>query len=360
MKIPKSTKFERKTTQKKDSILRQIESESELKKRKLNNDESCVGIVEKKMKLAESELHVVVENANHKDIDVGRGEEIVVKLDFDSCVETRKETAVKNVSPNEQITTLKDNSSTAGTLVRDSSDPSVTMDTSVSMDSSVTMESSLTMNPSDKSDLSDSSLKGPSITVNPSLIDPVTMDPSVAMKSKVHVGSISPSVNMNPTSADSKNGSLTGDKDDPISTAAGTCTNTSTERPVKRNQVVVGVNAVTRCLEQDKLRAGIVCLSAQPPLVTQHILLLSATRGCPFVAIPNLSEVLSPLLGIKSVLAIGFKVTIYIDKKSIPIIALWCHHLIIMAAFLMPKTIIVIILIIYSSCFFLYTLQNAF
>ncbi len=91
------------------------------------------------------------------------------------------------------------------------------------------------------------------------------------------------------------------------SLSIGDCT--TANDVIKKNQFVVGINNVTRCLERDKLRAALVCLSARPPLVTQHLVMLSATRDCPVLALPNLSNTLSPLLGINSVLAIGFKVS---------------------------------------------------
>ena len=74
------------------------------------------------------------------------------------------------------------------------------------------------------------------------------------------------------------------------------------------NQFVVGINAVTRTLERNELRAGLICLTAQPSMVTQHILMLSATRNCPIMALPNLTSTLGPLLGIRSALAVGIKV----------------------------------------------------
>ncbi len=76
----------------------------------------------------------------------------------------------------------------------------------------------------------------------------------------------------------------------------------------KMNQFVVGINAVTRSLERNKLRAGLICLTAQPSMVTQHILMLSVTRNCPVMALPNLTSTLGPLLGIRSSLAVGIKV----------------------------------------------------
>lgn len=57
------------------------------------------------------------------------------------------------------------------------------------------------------------------------------------------------------------------------------------------------------------MRGGVVCLSAKPVLLTGHLLILATTRGCPMMAIHNLSSKLAPVLGINSVLALGFKVS---------------------------------------------------
>ena len=78
----------------------------------------------------------------------------------------------------------------------------------------------------------------------------------------------------------------------------------------KHAQIAVGTNSVTRCLERGALRAAVVCLSssARPLLVHRHLMMLSASRGVPCAALPGLGSSLAPLLGIKNVLAIGFKV----------------------------------------------------
>ena len=76
----------------------------------------------------------------------------------------------------------------------------------------------------------------------------------------------------------------------------------------KRSQLVIGTNALTRCLEQGTLRVGVVCLTARPALLHKHLLQLSATRCVPMAALPNLSPTIAPLLGLKSCLAIGVKV----------------------------------------------------
>lgn len=77
----------------------------------------------------------------------------------------------------------------------------------------------------------------------------------------------------------------------------------------KRAQLVVGTNAVTRSLEEGSLRVGVVCLTAKPALVHHHLLQLAATRQVPMAALPSLSPTIAPLLGMKSCLAIGIKVS---------------------------------------------------
>ena len=51
-----------------------------------------------------------------------------------------------------------------------------------------------------------------------------------------------------------------------------------------------------------------VCRSAKPALMTSHLCALSATRGCPAIAVFNLSKILAPLLNMNTVMAVGFTV----------------------------------------------------
>jgi ribosomal protein L7Ae-like RNA K-turn-binding protein len=88
------------------------------------------------------------------------------------------------------------------------------------------------------------------------------------------------------------------------------------ENSSKKEQLVIGLNAFTRCLERGKLLAGVVCLSAKPAVIHQHILMLTATKKCPVMAIHNMSNKLSPILGIKSTLALGFKVYFLLLSSS--------------------------------------------
>lgn len=75
----------------------------------------------------------------------------------------------------------------------------------------------------------------------------------------------------------------------------------------KRSQLVLGINTVVRYIEQGRAKIGLVCNSA-PPSMQQHCLALAANKGVPFGILPELNSLLCPLLGVKSVLAIGIKV----------------------------------------------------
>ena len=75
----------------------------------------------------------------------------------------------------------------------------------------------------------------------------------------------------------------------------------------KRLQLILGINTVARCIEQGRARIGLVCDSA-PPSMQQHCLAVAANKGIPFGILPELNSLLCPLLGMRSVLAIGIKV----------------------------------------------------
>lgn len=85
---------------------------------------------------------------------------------------------------------------------------------------------------------------------------------------------------------------------------------------MKKDMLVVGINAFTRCLEKGQMRAGVICLSAKPELMTQHILMLSVIKKCPVMALYELSSKLAPVLSIKSALAIGFKVNLTVQLSQ--------------------------------------------
>ncbi|XP_073485791.1 ribonuclease P protein subunit p38 isoform X2 [Aquarana catesbeiana] len=89
------------------------------------------------------------------------------------------------------------------------------------------------------------------------------------------------------------------------------------EEPVKsgwtlsdvRKHLAIGINEVTRALEKNEVHLVIVCKSAKPQMITKHITELSASRGVAACQLPRLSENVAPVLGLKSVLALGFKKT---------------------------------------------------
>lgn len=74
-----------------------------------------------------------------------------------------------------------------------------------------------------------------------------------------------------------------------------------------RQQLAIGINEVTRGLEKNELLLVLVCKSAKPAMITSHLILLSKSRAIPACQVPRLSESLAPLIGLTSVLALGFK-----------------------------------------------------
>ncbi|XP_036395219.1 ribonuclease P protein subunit p38 [Megalops cyprinoides] len=74
-----------------------------------------------------------------------------------------------------------------------------------------------------------------------------------------------------------------------------------------RKQLAIGINEVTRALERNELCLVLVCKSVKPRHMTSHLIALSETRAVPACQVPRLSESMSRLLGLKCVLALGFK-----------------------------------------------------
>ncbi|XP_052475303.1 ribonuclease P protein subunit p38-like [Carassius gibelio] len=77
--------------------------------------------------------------------------------------------------------------------------------------------------------------------------------------------------------------------------------------PAVRKQLAVGINEVTRGLERNELSLVLVCNSVRPAHMTCHLIPLSKTRSVPACQVPSLSESVAGLLGLKCVLALGFK-----------------------------------------------------
>ncbi|XP_074509801.1 ribonuclease P protein subunit p38 [Sebastes fasciatus] len=74
-----------------------------------------------------------------------------------------------------------------------------------------------------------------------------------------------------------------------------------------RRQLAIGINEVTKALERNELRLLLVCKSVKPTHMTYHLIALSASRGVPACQVPRLSQSVSTPLGLKSVLALGFR-----------------------------------------------------
>ncbi|XP_062955878.1 ribonuclease P protein subunit p38 [Cynocephalus volans] len=74
-----------------------------------------------------------------------------------------------------------------------------------------------------------------------------------------------------------------------------------------RKQLAIGVNEVTRALERNDLLLVLVCKSVKPAIITSHLIQLSLSRTVPACQVPRLSERIAPVIGLKCVLALGFK-----------------------------------------------------
>ncbi|NXN95612.1 RPP38 protein, partial [Rhinopomastus cyanomelas] len=106
-------------------------------------------------------------------------------------------------------------------------------------------------------------------------------------------------------------------------TLEGKCDASNTELPKKeaeghqpkpgwtdisiRRQLAIGVNEVTKALEKNELLLLLVCKSAKPAVITSHLIQLSASRATPAGQVPRLSETVAPVLGLTSILALGFR-----------------------------------------------------
>ncbi|XP_074180897.1 ribonuclease P protein subunit p38 [Rhinolophus sinicus] len=74
-----------------------------------------------------------------------------------------------------------------------------------------------------------------------------------------------------------------------------------------RAQLAIGVNEVTRALERNELLLVLVCKSVRPAIITSHLIPLSLSRMVPACQVPRLSERIAPVIGLKCVLALGFR-----------------------------------------------------
>lgn len=66
-----------------------------------------------------------------------------------------------------------------------------------------------------------------------------------------------------------------------------------------------GVRNVTKGLERGNLSLVLVCRTADPPLLTRHLIALAAHHQTRAACLPDLSLTLAPILGLKSLIALG-------------------------------------------------------
>ena len=74
-----------------------------------------------------------------------------------------------------------------------------------------------------------------------------------------------------------------------------------------RHQLAIGINEATKALERNELKLLLVCKSVKPKNMTDHLIVLSATRSVPACQVSRLSQSISESLKLKSVLALGFR-----------------------------------------------------
>ncbi|XP_032823158.1 ribonuclease P protein subunit p38 [Petromyzon marinus] len=74
-----------------------------------------------------------------------------------------------------------------------------------------------------------------------------------------------------------------------------------------RREAALGVNEVIRGLERDELSLVLVCGTARPPLLPRLLAALCASRAVPAAQLGALSAAVAPLLGLRSVLALGVR-----------------------------------------------------
>ncbi|XP_077124365.1 ribonuclease P protein subunit p38 isoform X3 [Ranitomeya variabilis] len=74
-----------------------------------------------------------------------------------------------------------------------------------------------------------------------------------------------------------------------------------------KKHLAIGTHEVRKALNKNDLDMVIVCKSAEPEIITRHIIELSYSREVPACRLPRLSENVAPALGIRHVLALGFR-----------------------------------------------------
>lgn len=77
--------------------------------------------------------------------------------------------------------------------------------------------------------------------------------------------------------------------------------------------LVFGINAVTKALEKKQLSLVVVCKSVNPISIIQHLPVLCHRSGTVLSPIPEKSEGLGQLFGMKTLVAVGFKVSLLLN-----------------------------------------------
>jgi len=78
-------------------------------------------------------------------------------------------------------------------------------------------------------------------------------------------------------------------------------------KPRANHALVIGLNAVTRSLEQDRLCAVLVAKEACPPILTRHLPALAHVRDVPLCVLPGLGGLVQDTLGLPARVAIGVR-----------------------------------------------------
>ena len=81
-----------------------------------------------------------------------------------------------------------------------------------------------------------------------------------------------------------------------------------------KDDIVVGINALIRALEKQKLSIALICNSINSELLRRQLLILCATNTIHAACINDLSKEIAPHLGINSAIAIGIKVEILVQS----------------------------------------------
>lgn len=74
---------------------------------------------------------------------------------------------------------------------------------------------------------------------------------------------------------------------------------------------MLGVNDVSRSLEDNSLASLLISNEADPPILTKHLATLAATRNVPHVVLQQLKTTMKKCVDFSS-LAVGFKVLYFI------------------------------------------------